>query len=78
MYRIIAIAMVVWLPACSAVFPNKTTDAREWQTAQCNGAAGWETCYSKAVSRCKNGFDIANQKENPIAGARSFEFACRK
>lgn len=66
------------LSACSSVFPNKTTDPREWQTADCSGAAGWEACYAKAESRCPKGYDIANREENILSGLRTFAFTCRK
>ena len=78
MNKSIAAVFALLLAACSSIFPNKTTDAREWQTANCSGAAGWEVCFKKAESRCPNGFDTADREENPVTGLRKFAFVCRK
>lgn len=78
MKKIIATALITLLSACSSILPNKVTDTREWQAADCTGSAGWEACYNKAESRCKSGYDIANREENMLSGLRTFSFACRK
>lgn len=66
------------LTACSTIFPDQASDKREWYSADCSGAAGWEVCLSKASRTCPNGFDTAKREESAITLHRSFEFACRK
>lgn len=77
MYKFCAIAIVLLLSACSAVFPNKVVDTRDWKAADCSGAAGWAACFKKAESHCPGGYDIAKQEENMVTGLRTFEFSCR-
>lgn len=72
-----SIMLILLLSACSTIFPNKTIDSRVWNTAECSGAAGWETCFRKADSICLNGYDMAKKQESPITLLRSFEFACK-
>ena len=78
MNKSIAAVFALLLAACSSIFPNKTTDAREWQTANCSGTLDWNVCYKKAEARCPNGFDTANREEDMLSGLRKFAFACRK
>jgi len=78
MNKSIPAVFAILLAACSSIFPNKTTETREWQTANCSGALDWNVCYKKAESRCPNGFDTANREENMVTGLRKFQFACRK
>jgi hypothetical protein len=78
MNKSIPVVFALLLAACSSIFPNKTTDTREWQKVNCNGAAGWETCFRKAEAHCPNGFDTANREENMVTGLRAFAVSCRK
>jgi len=78
MNKSIPVFFALLLTACSSVFPNKTTETREWQTVNCSGAAGWEVCFRKAEARCPNGFDTANREENMVTGLRAFAVSCRK
>lgn len=78
MKKITAITLISMLSACSSIFPNKTTETRDWQTADCNGASGWEVCYKKAGARCPGGYDTANREEDMLSGSRKFAFACQK
>jgi hypothetical protein len=78
MGKISFMVLMLLLGSCSAVLPNKNVETRQWQTADCSGAAGWETCFRKADYRCPNGYDFANKEENPISGLRKFQFSCRK
>ena len=78
MNKTVAIALALLLSACSSILPNKTTDAPQWQSVNCNGGAGWNACNSKAASLCPKGFDVGTREENMVTGSRVLDFSCRK
>lgn len=75
--RICFILLMLLISGCSSLGLGQSQDKREWMAADCSGFKGWEGCKQQAMKSCKNGYDVANQEENPVTQKRSMLYSCK-
>jgi len=81
--RFALILVIVLFPGCAQLKQGQlqpvVPEAEGAYFTTCSGSVeDWGSCYRKANTTCKNGYETLHKFESAVGGRREFKFSCYK